>query len=112
MRPWGSAAYVHDSSHKYEKLGPRGKKCIFIRYSEQSKGYVFLGEHSEGGLTEIELRDATFIEDEFPSKGEIDKEFQLCEIEDFVGDDTHEPSGSEYNPHGSKLRRNNHQIIP
>ncbi|KAF7814540.1 zf-CCHC domain-containing protein/rve domain-containing protein/RVT_2 domain-containing protein/gag_pre-integrs domain-containing protein/UBN2_2 domain-containing protein [Senna tora] len=42
LRPWGSAAYIHDNSHKYGKLGPRGKKCIFIRYSEQSKGYVFI----------------------------------------------------------------------
>ncbi|KAF7835216.1 hypothetical protein G2W53_010075 [Senna tora] len=31
LRPWGSAAYIHDNSHKYGKLGPRGKKCIFIR---------------------------------------------------------------------------------
>ena len=33
LRPWGSAAYVHDPSSKYGKLGQRGKKCIFIRYS-------------------------------------------------------------------------------
>ena len=44
LRPWGSAAYIHNSSHKYGKLGSRGKKCIFIRYSEHSKGYVFIGE--------------------------------------------------------------------
>ena len=34
------------------KLSPRGKKCIFIRYSE------------------------------FPTKGEIDKDFQFYEMED------------------------------
>ena len=33
MRPWGCAAYVHNVSHEYGKLGPKGKKCIFIRYS-------------------------------------------------------------------------------
>lgn len=38
LRPWGSMAYVLDPSHKYGKLGPRGKKCIFIRYSDVSKG--------------------------------------------------------------------------
>ena len=32
LHPWGCAAYVHDTSHKFGKLGPRGKKCIFIRY--------------------------------------------------------------------------------
>ena len=53
LRPWGSAAYVHDPSHMYGKLGPRGKKCIFIRYSEHSKGYVFIGEHVDGSITEI-----------------------------------------------------------
>ena len=40
MRPWGCATYVHNISHEYEKLGPRGKECIFIRYSKYSKGYV------------------------------------------------------------------------
>ena len=36
LRPWGSAAFVHDPSSKFGKLGPRGKKCIFIRYPEHS----------------------------------------------------------------------------
>jgi hypothetical protein len=44
MRPWGCAAFVHDMSHQHGKLGPWGKKSIFIRYSEHSKGYVFIGE--------------------------------------------------------------------
>ena len=34
----------NDSMLRFGKLGPRGKKCIFIRYSKFSKGYVFLGE--------------------------------------------------------------------
>ena len=34
LKPWGSAAYVHNSSHKYGKLGLRGKKRILIRYSD------------------------------------------------------------------------------
>ena len=29
---WGCATYVHNFSHEYGKLGPKGKKCIFIRY--------------------------------------------------------------------------------
>ena len=44
LRSWGSTAYVHNISHKYGKLGPRGKKYIFIRYSEHSKGYAFIDE--------------------------------------------------------------------
>ena len=33
MSLWGCTAYVHNVTHEYEKLGPKGKKCIFIRYS-------------------------------------------------------------------------------
>ena len=51
MSPWGCAAYVHNVSHEYGKLGPKGKKCIFIRYSESSKGYIFLGEDINGSVT-------------------------------------------------------------
>ncbi|KAF7811806.1 uncharacterized protein G2W53_032782 [Senna tora] len=61
LRPWGSAVYIHDNSHKYGKLGPRGKTCIFIRYSEQSKGYVFIGENEDGTVTEIESRDGLLV---------------------------------------------------
>ena len=34
LRPWRSVAYVFNPSHKYGKLGHRGRKCIFIRYME------------------------------------------------------------------------------
>ena len=82
LKPWGSVAFVRDISHPHGKLGPRGKKCIFIRYSEHSKGYVLIGEQTDGSVTEIESRDVTFLENEFPKKGEIDKEFHLREIID------------------------------
>ena len=61
MRPWGCVAYVHNVSHEYGKLGPKGMKCIFIRYSESSKGYIFLGEDINGSITEIESRDVAFL---------------------------------------------------
>ena len=48
------ATYVHNVSHEYGKLGPKGKKCIFIRYSESSKGYIFLREDINGSVTKIE----------------------------------------------------------
>ena len=43
-RPWECATYVHNVSHEYGKLGSNGLKCIFIRYSESFKGYIFLGK--------------------------------------------------------------------
>ena len=82
LKPWGCAIYVHDSSHKYGKLGPRGKKSIFIRYSEHSKGYVFIGENESGSVTEFESWDATFLENEFPRKGDVDQDLSLFEMED------------------------------
>ena len=54
MSPWRCTTYIQNTSHEYGKLGPRGKKCIFIRYSEFSKGYVFLGEDMTGKVIEIE----------------------------------------------------------
>ena len=53
MRPWGCATYVHNVSHEYGKFGLKGKKCIFIRYSESSKGYISLGEDINGSVVEI-----------------------------------------------------------
>ena len=70
LRPRGCVGFVHSTSHKYGKLGPRASKKILIRYSESSKGYVMYGEHSDGGMTEIESRDVNFIEDDFPSISE------------------------------------------
>ena len=82
LHPWGSAAYIHDTSHKYGKLGPRGKKCILIRYSENSKGFVFIGEDFCGRITEIKSRDVTFLEDQFPVKDDVDKSHHLYEIDE------------------------------
>jgi hypothetical protein len=44
LRHCECVAFVHDMSHQHDKLGPRDKKSIFIRYSEHFKGYVFIGE--------------------------------------------------------------------
>ena len=82
LQPWGSVGFVHDTSHKYEKLSPRGKKCIFIRYSEHSKGYVLIDEQPDGSVTEVESLDVDFIENEFPSRGEVNKDLTLYEMLD------------------------------
>ena len=72
LKPWGYNAYVHDSSHKYGKLGPRDKKSILIRYSEYSKGHVFINENNSGSVIEFESRDITFLENEFPRRDDVD----------------------------------------
>ena len=82
LHPWGSAAYIHDTSHKYGKLRPRGTKCIFIRYSENSKGFVFIGKDFHGRITEIESRDVTFLKDQFLVKDDVDKSHHLYEIDE------------------------------
>lgn len=65
LRSWGSAAYVHNISHKYRKLGPGGKKSIFIRYPNHLKEYVFIEETSNGNVIEIMSSDAKFLEKDF-----------------------------------------------
>ena len=53
LRHQGCVAYVHDPFHKHGKLGPIGKNNIFIRYTKQSKGYMFLGEHESWSIIEL-----------------------------------------------------------
>ena len=71
----GGVAYVHNNSHQYGKLGPRGKKCIFIRYSELFKRFVFVGEKVDRRVTEFKSRDVVFLEDDYPIRNEIEKDF-------------------------------------
>jgi len=59
-----------------------GKKCIFIRYSETSKGYVSMGLQEHKSITKFESRDVTFLENEFPKNGEIDQDLSLFELVD------------------------------
>ena len=80
LQPWGSVAYVHNPFHKYGKLGHRGRICIFIRYSEHFKEYAFIDEHEDGTVTELELWDVTFLEDDFPCTSEIDRDLHLYEM--------------------------------
>jgi len=75
--PWGSIGYVHNPTHKYGKLGPRATKMVFIRYPKHSKGYVMDGEHPNGGMKEVDSRNIDFLEDEFPSIGEVKKDLQF-----------------------------------
>jgi len=38
-------------------------------------------EHPNGGMTEIKSRNVDFLEDEFPSVGEIKKDLKLYELQ-------------------------------
>ena len=75
-------SYVLDNSHPQGKLGARGKKCIFIRYLQHPKGYVFIGEHDSGNLTKFESQDVTFLENDFPQQSDINKDLSLYETMD------------------------------
>ena len=41
---------------------------IFVRYFMNSKRYVFISENEDGSVTEVESRNAIFIEKDFPSR--------------------------------------------
>ena len=43
---------------------------------------MFVGEEADGRVIEIESRDVVFLEDDYPTKGEIEKNFQFYEMED------------------------------
>ena len=87
LRPWGCGAYTHSTDSRYGKLGPRGRKSIFIRYSESSKGYVFVAAEDSGSFVEHESRDVVFLEDEFPrltDVNQVDDEIELEEVEEQI----------------------------
>lgn len=100
LRARGLAAYINDRSHKHNKLGSRGKKCIFIRYFEHSKGYVFIGENTNGSILEFESCDVIFIENYFPSRDKLQKDFHLLEMDD-LDSGSHQPSKNVHNLSGS-----------
>ena len=47
---------------------------------------MLIGKQHDGRVTEIELQDFDFIEAEFLSKGEVNKNFKLYELVDQEGD--------------------------
>lgn len=83
LKPHGTldtVAYVHELIYSYGKLGQWENKCIFVRYSEHSKCYVFIGENNDGTISKKNSRDITFIENEFPKRGKIEGNIQLYEL--------------------------------
>ena len=76
----GSAGFVHNLTHKHGKLGPRAAKMVFIRYPEYTKGYAMYGGQPNGSMTEVDSRNVDFLDDEFPSIGEIKTDLMLYDL--------------------------------
>uniref|UniRef100_A0A2N9HFT4 Integrase catalytic domain-containing protein n=1 Tax=Fagus sylvatica TaxID=28930 RepID=A0A2N9HFT4_FAGSY len=87
-----------------ENWDPRARKHIFIRYSDSSKGYVMYGEHPNGGMTEIESRDIDFIETDFPSIGNANRDLDLYELEEDEGTLPSSREGGGLVPHPVKRK--------
>ena len=49
---------------------------------------MFIGEHNSGSLTEFESRDVTFLENDFPQQGDINKDLSFYETMDFSDKDS------------------------
>ena len=45
---------------------------------------MFIGEHNSGSLTKFESRDVTFLENDFPQQGDINKDLSFYETMDLV----------------------------
>uniref|UniRef100_A0A2N9FDK1 Integrase catalytic domain-containing protein n=1 Tax=Fagus sylvatica TaxID=28930 RepID=A0A2N9FDK1_FAGSY len=78
-----------------------------VRYSDESKGYVMLGEHPDEGITEIVLRDVEFMVNDFPSRGDVGQSLELYEmVESWDDTPATNPwdSGREITPSGSDLQ--------
>ena len=82
LRLWGPATYKHNTSHKLEKLDTRVNKCLYICYSEHSKGYVFIGQQNDGIVIEIESSNVNFLEEDFLSRGEVCRDVKLYKMHD------------------------------
>ena len=75
FRVWGCLAKVGIPEPKRKKIGPKTVDAIFVGYSLDSNTYRFLVINSEiseiTNNTLIESRDATFFENIFPFKNQI-----------------------------------------
>ena len=57
-------------------------KFFFISYNKHSKGYVFISEHEDGIVIDLESRCAIFLEENFPHTCGIYKNLHLYEMMD------------------------------
>jgi hypothetical protein len=75
LRTWGWLPKVSVPINKKRKLGPKTVDCVFLGYAFHSVGYRFLvvksGVPNLLVVTIMESRDATFFENIFPVRDEI-----------------------------------------
>ena len=64
LHVFGCVCYVHVPKEKRKKLDPKAIKCIFLGYSETSKGFIVQSTESARLFTS---RDVKFFEDRFVS---------------------------------------------
>jgi hypothetical protein len=76
LKIWGCEAYV--KVRPDDKLSPRSEKCIFVGYPKETRGYYFYNRH-EGKV--FVSRDAVFLEQEFVSRRQSGRKFELDEVQ-------------------------------
>ncbi|KAL4386633.1 hypothetical protein GQ457_09G019180 [Hibiscus cannabinus] len=74
IKVWGCKAYVkHQISNKLE---PKSKKCTFVGYPKETKGYYFYNENKV-----LVARTGVFLEKEFLSNKEKGRNIELKEVQ-------------------------------
>jgi Reverse transcriptase (RNA-dependent DNA polymerase) len=64
LRTFGCLAFVHlQKDQRQGSFGPRAKRCIFLRYADEAKGWVFWDTEKRA---EIISDSAVFVENVFP----------------------------------------------
>jgi Reverse transcriptase (RNA-dependent DNA polymerase)/GAG-pre-integrase domain len=91
FRVWGCLAFVHLQKDQRSQFGPHAKKCVFIRYAHDSKGWVFWDTERK---REIVSDSAVFDEDFFPGTltGKIIRRIALPSSDEPVIIDDAEPA--------------------
>ena len=64
---------------KIKKLGPKRKKCIFLRYFEHLKEYVFTSEQG-GNINEFESQHVIFIKNNLFDKEKYVKTYLFTKL--------------------------------
>lgn len=80
LKTLGSIAFVHDLSSKFDKFDLRDKKCIFIKYPEHFKGYVFIDKKAHVNISKLKSRNFTFLQNDFAQRGDITSDSDIFDI--------------------------------
>ena len=99
LKVWGCLAKVMDPIPKRIKIGPKTIDCIFIGYATNSTAYLFLVHKSDIPDTHVntifESRNASFLENIFPSKNACDESSLKRTHDTITSDIDHESINDE-----------------